>query len=41
MENRYIVYVSMSGMVGIKVCVRIDNKKWNYNFKCVYIIKKI
>lgn len=26
MENRYVVYVSMSGMVGTKVCVRTDNK---------------
>lgn len=41
MENRYVVYVSMSGMVGTKVCVRTDNKKWNHNFKCVHIIKKI
>lgn len=40
MENRYVVYVSMSGMVGSKVCVRTDNKKWNHNFKCVHIIKK-
>lgn len=40
MENRYVVYVSMSGMVGTKVCVRTDNKKWNHNFKCVHIIKK-
>lgn len=28
-------------LVGTKVCVRTDNKKWNHNFKCVHIIKKI